>query len=187
MTTATSTSVSSNTSANYPQALRFYHPAGSGTGAALQLEPRFTNSGTDRYNCFFLEMAAQKSARRQEDGKTVHATFDWKEKLAVKLGFTDICELLVVLEGRAEKAGGSRNGLYHQNGGASTVITCMRGEKGGYLVGLSRKAADSGEARRLSIMLSEPEALGLRTVLQSSLFFLAFHQHLFGLWSAREN
>jgi len=50
------------------------------------------------------------------------------------------------------------------------------------MLGLSRKEGTSGQATRVSIVLSEAEALGLRHILQSSLFFLAFHQHLFRCW-----
>ncbi len=179
MTTASNENTPSD---HHPQGLRIYHPSASGTGTAMQLEPRFSNADSDRYNCFFLEMAPQKTASRQEDGKRVHATFDWKERLTVKLDFTDICELLVVLEGRGEKAGGSRNGLYHQNGASNTIISCQKSEKAGCLLGLSRQDTATGETRRLNMLLSEAEATGLRTIFQGSLFFLAFHRHLFGVW-----
>ncbi len=169
----------------YPAALRFYHPSGSGHGAAMQLEPRFSNSQESRYNCFFLEMASQQSSPRHAGGKRVHATFNWEDKLAVKLDFPDICEMLVVLEGRAEKAGGSRGGLFHQSGNANTIITCQKGEQDGYLIGLSRKNMETGQTRRVHIVLCEAEAVGLRHVLQTSLFFLSFHQHLFGFWAAQ--
>ena len=169
----------------FPTALRFYHPSTQGRGAAMQLEPRFSNRQDDRYNCFFLEMATQQTPPRSEGGKRVHATFHWQEKLAVKLDFADICEILVVLEGRAEKVGGSRGGLYHQSGTGNTIISCQRGEQGGYLLGLSRKDMATGQTSRVHIVLNEAEALGLRHVLQTSLFFLAFHQHLFGLWATK--
>jgi hypothetical protein len=167
----------------YPQALRFYHPSASGRGAAMQLEPRFSNSQGDRYNCFFLEMAQQQTPPRNAGGQRVHATFNWQEKLAVKLDFADICEMLVVFEGRADKVGGKRGGLFHQSGNANTIISCQRGEQGGYLIGLSRKDMSTGQTSRVSMVLSEAEAVGLRHVLQTSLFFLSFHQHLFGLWA----
>ncbi|MFU8781067.1 MAG: hypothetical protein ACNA71_08610 [Kiritimatiellia bacterium] len=170
---------------NHLQGLRFYHPSPSGHGSAMQLEPRFSNAQGDRYNCFFLELAAQKSTSGRAEGKRVHATFNWKEKVAVKLEFADICEILVVLEGKVDKAGNGRGGLYHQNGAANTIITCQKNEGGGYLVGLSRKDGSTGETNRVSIVLREAEALGLRHVLQSSLFFLSFHQHLFRLWALR--
>ena len=48
--------------------LMFYHPNSKGTGTALQLELRLNRGAEDRYDCFFLEMAQQKStARRRTD------------------------------------------------------------------------------------------------------------------------
>ncbi len=169
----------------YRQGLRFYHPSASGRGAAMQLEPRFSTPQEARYNCFFLEMASQQTPPRGGRGETrVPATFNWQEKLAVKLEFSDICEMLVVLEGRADKVGGGRGGLFHQTETGNTIITCQKGEQGGYLIGLSRKDAKSGRTQRVSMVLGEAEALGLRQVLASSLFFLSFHQHLFGVWAS---
>jgi len=168
------------------QKLVIYHPNNAGTGAAVQLEPRFNRRESDRYNCFFLEMAAQKTAPGREEGHRVPATFDWERKLTVKLDFNDICEILAVLEGRAEKVGGARSGLFHDSGQASTVITFQRNtEKGGYLLGLSRKekADAQAQAARVHMVLSEAEAIGLRCIFQHSLFYLTFHTHLFG-WMA---
>ncbi|MEI6970436.1 MAG: hypothetical protein WCL44_02880 [bacterium] len=163
----------------HAQKLVIYHPTSSGTGAALQLEPRVNRKGDDRYNCFFLEMATQKSAASRVEGKTVPASFDWEHKLTVKLDFTDICEMLAVLEGRVDKVGGQRSGLFHQNGATSTVISLQKSEKGGYFVGLSKKDGGSGIVSRVNITLSEAEAIGLRSIFQAGLFFITFHTHIF--------
>ena len=163
----------------WDQKLVYYHPNSSATGAALQLEPRLNRRQGDRFNCFFLEMAAQKTAAGQ-DAKKTPATFDWEHKLTVKLDFPDICELLTVLEGKSEKAGGARNGIFHDNGQASTVISLQRNtERGGYFVGLSRKNKTDGQLTRTHMALSEAEAIGLRHVFQVGLFFVTFHGHLF--------
>ena len=161
------------------QKLAFYHPNGAGAGAALQLEPRVNRRGGDRYNCFFLDMAAQKSAAVSDGGRRVPATFDWEHKLTVKLEFPDICELLTVLEGCAERAGGQRNGLYHENGKTCTIIGFQKNvEKGGYFLSLSRKEKASGQVSRVHMALSEAEAIGIRCVFQGSLVHLAFHNEL---------
>jgi hypothetical protein len=161
---------------SYHQKLAFYHPNSAGNGVAMQLEPRVNRKEEDRYNCFFLELAGQKTAVVRDGDKRAPATFDWEHKLTVKLDFTDICELLTVLEGRAEKVGGQRNGLYHQNGASSTVITFQKNtEKSGYFLGLSRKGQQDGQLVRLHMVLSESEAIGLRCIMQTSLFFLTFH------------
>jgi hypothetical protein len=158
------------------QKLVIYHPTSAGNGAAVQLEPRINRREGDRYNCFFLEMAAQKStASRQGDQKSF-ATFDWEHKLTVKLDYADLCELLAVLEGHVERAGGARNGLYHENGRCNTMISFQKAEKGG----LSRKDKATGQITRVQIVLSEAECIGLRCILQSGLFLVLFHAHLFG-------
>ena len=162
------------------QKLTFYHPNSTGNGVALQLEPRVRRRDTDRYNCFFFEMAAQKTAAEREGDKKVFPTFDWENKLTVKMDFADICEMLLVLEGKQERVGGQKNGLYHDSEKASTVITFGRiPDREGYSFGLSRKDKASGQLTRLHIGLSEAEALGLRHILQGGLFFVTFHSHLF--------
>lgn len=146
----------------------------------MQLEPRVNRKEADRYNCFFLEMAPQKTAAGRDAGKMVPATFDWEHKLTVKLDFPDICELLAVLEGRIEKAGGERNGLFHQNGKANTIITLQKNtEKGGFFLGLSKKEKENGQLTRVHLALNESEAIGLRSVFQIGLFFITFYTHLF--------
>jgi len=163
------------------QRLAFYHPNGDGNGTALQLEPRLNRRSSDRYDCFFLDMAAQKTAGGRDGDRMVPATFDWENKMTVKLDFPDICELMSVLEGRVEKAGGQRNGIYHDNGKACTIIGFHRNtEKGGYHLSLSKKNKDQGaQVTRLHMALSEAEAIGLRCIFQAGLFFITFHSHFF--------
>ena len=173
--TNTATAPAPTAPKTYAPHLTLYHPTGSGTGAALQLELRLNRAGEDRYDCFFLDMAAQKSAPGRDGDKRVPATFDWENKMTVKLDFADICELLMVLEGRADRAGGQRNGLYHENGKSSTVISFQKNtEKAGYFLGLSRKAKEGGQVTRVQIVLGEPEAIGLRCLFQTGLFFMTF-------------
>jgi len=162
----------------HAQKLAIYHPNSTSTGAALQLEPRLNRKDDDRYNCFFMEMSSQKTSGSRDGGKSIPATFDWEHKLTVKLDFTDICEMLAVLEGRIDKLGGTRSGLFHQNGTSSTVISLQRAEKGGYHLGLSKKSGD-GVLTRTNITLSEAEAIGLRSIFQAGLFFITFHAQLF--------
>ncbi len=161
--------------------LAIYHPNGKGTGAALQLEPRVNRQPGDRTNCFFMDLAAQKTVGGMADGQRTHATFDWEGKLTVKLGFNDICEILAVLEDRQAHVGGARDGLFHDNGSANTLITFQKDANcKGYYLGLSRKAKDDTQSHRIGFVLSDTEALGLRHILQSGLFLVLFHTHIFG-------
>ncbi|MBA4389004.1 MAG: hypothetical protein C0404_13565 [Verrucomicrobia bacterium] len=182
-TTNNSTNNTANGNTNGPvkrfgQKLSIYHPSSAGTGAALRLEPRVNRADSDNYNCFFLELAVQKTGASRDGDKRIPATFDWEKKLTVKLDFSDICELLAVLEGKVEKVGGQKGGLYHQNGAGSTVISLQKSEKGGYYIGLSKKSGDAA-AVRVGVLLSEAEAIGLRSVFQAGLFFVTFHTQVF--------
>ena len=162
----------------YGRRLTFYHPNANMTGAAIQLELRFNRSGEDRYDCFFLEMARQKTPRGA--GGHPAATFDWAAKVTVKLDFADICEFLRVLEGQTDQAGGPR-GLYHEAGTANTLINLRHGtEPPGYALDISRKEKAGEVVFKGHILLTEAEGIGLRCVFQSALFYLAFHGSLGG-------
>ncbi|NQT91834.1 MAG: hypothetical protein HQ559_03665 [Lentisphaerae bacterium] len=150
-----------------------YHPSTDGNGAAAQLEPKIGRNSGNGGSCFFLDMAQQKTTASRNGDGFVPATFDWENKITVKLGFHDICHFLAVLEGKVDHVGGRRDGLFHQNGQTTTVIRLKQAEDGGYLLGLSRKRPDDEEARRISTSLTEIEAIGLRHVLAVSLFFMA--------------
>ncbi len=157
------------------RSLGFYHPNSKGTGSALRLEPRINRDDNDRYNCFFIEMAPQKSiASRGADGMTP-ATFDWTKKITVKLGFLDIAEMLTVMEGKAPRVGGERNGLYHASAGSNTLIAFQRNtDTGTYYLALSIKRNGDATPHKVGITLSEAEATGLRCLLQTGLFFVTF-------------
>lgn len=171
----TSTTTASPSADYSGRTLAFYHPTSKGNGCALRIEPRINQRPEDRYNCFFLEMAAQKTTARREAGQATPGSFDWQQKITVKLSFTDVCELLAVLEGAAEKAGQGRNGLYHATPGGNTLISLQRDpQRPGCYLALSRKRNGSGEAQRLGIALSVAEMIGLRCLLQHGLFFITF-------------
>ncbi len=151
----------------------FYHPNSRGSGSALRVEPRINRHGEDRYNCFFLEMAAQKTARGRNGN--AHATFDWEHKITVKLDFLDVCEILSVLLGLVPHAGGERKGLYHASPRGNTLISFSRDtERGTYYLSLSRKLNEADEPQRIGMALSMTEALGLRCLFQTGLFFVTF-------------
>jgi hypothetical protein len=157
--------------------LAFYHPTAAGKGTAVRFELRPARRGHEGY--MFAEMAAQKTMAARAGGTLQGATFDWKARVAVKLGLPDVCAMLAVLEGRMASAGGEK-GLFHQTAEATTVIGFRRVESpvAGFSLEVSRKgkAADGGEPVRLRIGLSEAESAGLRQVLAASVFHLCFYE-----------
>jgi hypothetical protein len=156
--------------------LLFYHPNARGTGTAIRVELRMNRQPTDRYNCFFLEMARQKTRPERTEHEKTPATFDWEAKATVKLDFLDVCEFLSVFEGRRPHAGSSPQGIYHENGNSNTLIGLHKNLDGeGYLLSLSRRSKDGQQVFKGHMMLTEPEAIGLRSVLQAGLFYMTFH------------
>lgn len=158
-----------------PGKICFYHPRRDGKGAALQLDLRLNRPGEKGYDCFFLSMANQNGA--PQGGQM--ASFDWHAKSVVKLGFLDICELLSVLEGSKPTAGNGKGGLFHKSGDGNTVVGFSRGtETPGYSVSVSRKNDAGDTVFRGHILLTDPEGIGIRSILQAALFFLTFHPDL---------
>ena len=155
--------------------LAFYHPNSAGHGCAVRFELRPARRGREGY--IFAELARQKSMVQQQNGARQAATFDWEARVAIKLGLTDVCAMLAVLEGRSTAAGGDK-GLFHQTDVATTVITFRRVEEpfAGYAFEVSRKERRAGaEAIRLRIGLSEAEGCGLRQVFADAIFHLCFY------------
>lgn len=156
-----------------------YHANAKGTGAAMRLELTLNHDHDGRPDCFFLEMANQKTRPCHELNGRQLATFDWENKATVKLDFGDVCEMLTVLTGNQPAAGSKQNGIYHESGNASTIISLNKSERGaGYVLGISRKTKDGEEVFKGFIVISEAEAIGLRSVLHTGLFFMSFHASL---------
>ena len=112
----------------------------------------------------FLEMAAQTG---QQDEKG-NALFDWKNKIAFKLGITDIGEILCVLIGKQIGVGkfddGRHKGLYHENEKGNAILYFERGKHGGYYIKLSIKRGE--DHIQLSQMLTDGEGVVLSTLLR---------------------
>lgn len=159
----------------YNDRLVFYHPTQAGSGAAARLSFRLRRPEEERDSCFFIDMARQKTApSRNEEGVRTAATFDWQNRVTVKIDFLDAGELLTVLEGKAEHVK-SGKGLYHDSGDSTTIIGFRKNaDPAGYSLDISKKAkADGKEAFKGHILLSEAEAIGMRCMLQQGLGVLA--------------
>jgi len=157
-----------------------YHANTKGTGAAMRLELKLNHDRDGRPDCFFLEMANQKTKPCHELNGRQLATFDWENKATVKLDFGDVCEMLTVLEGNQTGAGNKQKGIYHETGHASTIISLNKSDRGaGYVLGISRKSKGGEEVFKGFIVVSEAEAIGLRSVLHTGLFFMSFHASLY--------
>jgi hypothetical protein len=158
----------------FRETLAFYHPIRSGKGMALRLDLRLNEIPGGRYNCYFMEMACQKSPSQVVNGQRFPATFDWENKVTVKLDFHDVSAMICVLEDRVESLSQRGDGLYHQNGDSDAIISLKRSsETPGFIMGISKRKKGENQFRG-HFQLSIIEAEGLRQIFKTSLFLLAF-------------
>ncbi len=161
---------------SYRPRLSFYHANGKGTGSAARFEA--VPACGDRDGAVFLTLAQQKSVASgsAEHGNRQHATFDWQNRITVKLNFGDLCQLLQVFKGvNATVADGK--GLYHDSRNTTTLINLTRQSEpyAGFALEVSRKEkADPDSAARVRIVFNPAESFGLGAVLEQALGLLAF-------------
>ncbi len=96
-----------------------------------------------------------------------NARFDWEKAICVRMGISDLCEILAVLEGRQESAG-HEGKLYHATENDSKVINFFRNEgSGSYCIKVSHKSQRGLVA--LQQGLSVGEGCALRVLIESAI------------------
>lgn len=160
----------------YRPRLLFYHANGKGSGSAARFE--VVPAGGDREGAVYLTLAQQKSVATgsASQGNRQHATFDWANRVTVKLNFGDLCQMLLVFSGQAENIADGK-GLYHDSRNMTTVINLNRNDEThpGVTLDISRRGKDeAGQACRTRIVFNRAEAYGLGSVLERALALVAF-------------
>ncbi len=161
---------------SYRPRLSFYHANGKGSGSAARFE--VVPACGDRDGSIFLTLAPQKSVATGsvEQGNRQYATFDWANRITVKLGFGDLCQMLLVFKGQAATIAEGK-GLYHDSRATSTIINLTRQTEpyAGHALEVSRRGKGEAEqAARLRIVFNAAEAFGLGAALEQTLSLLAF-------------
>jgi len=146
--------------------LTYYHANGKGTGSALAIELHPAHDEVAGH--FTAILAPQKTPPEAS-----LPTFDWDNAVVVKLGVSDICEMLQVLRGYAESIEDGR-GLFHRTREASIVIRFSHviEPRPGYMLEIGKTT--DGETRTLRIMLSPSEALALSLAIETSVSRIVF-------------
>jgi len=160
----------------YRPRLTFYHANGKGTGSAVQFE--VIPACGDREGVIFMTLAQQKSVATgsTDMGTRQHATFDWKNRVIVKLNFNDLCQMLLVFRGLASSIQEGK-GLYHDSRNTTTMINVTRQAEPypGLALEISRRGKNEGDTPlRIRIIFNAAETLGLGTVLEQQLGVIAF-------------
>ena len=156
--------------------LSFYHANGKGTGSAARFE--VVPACGDRDGVVYLTLAPQKSVATGsvEQGNRQYATFDWTNRITVKLNFGDLCQMLLVLKGQTATIGEGK-GLYHDSRSSTTMINLTRQTEPhpGHALEVSRRGkGDAEQASRVRLVFNAAEAYGLGAALEQTLGLLAF-------------
>ena len=160
----------------YSPRLVFYHPNSKGTGCAVQFDLRPATA--DREGCLFAAFATQKSLATgsRADASRQAATFNWTEKITVKLNFADVSALLLVLSGKVPALADGK-GLFHDTGETSTVIHMARQTDPvpGVSFEVSKKRRNTPDTpQRARILFTDVETFGLARLFNAILLPLAF-------------
>lgn len=161
---------------SYRPALSIYHANGKGTGSAVRFE--VVPATGERDGAVFMTLAQQKSVASgsNDQGNRQHATFDWQNRITVKLNFSDLCQMVPVLKGLVPNIADGK-GLYHDSRASITTIGLavqMEPVRGHALDVSSRPKTGGEQASRIRILFNVSEAFGLGAVLEQSMGLVAF-------------
>ena len=153
--------------------LTFFHPNPKGTGGALRLE---LHPAHDRVSgSIMMSVANQLTIGDRRGPVPTFPTFDWENKIVVKLDFDDLCKFLQVFRGECESIDGDR-GLYHSSPRASTCIKLRHlvDPISGYSLELYRSVRGSAAESRAHIILNSAESHGLCEAIAGSMSVISF-------------
>ena len=155
----------------YRPKLALYHPNARGTGSAVRLE--LLPATDDAEGCIMLTIAGQSAVGDRRAPTPTYARFDWENKIVVKLGFTDLCQILQVFRGECESLGDGL-GLVHisTSGTTKIVLRHLLEPRCGYSLEVYRTSGQGDSNGR--VFLSPNEALGLSAAIEGSLSVICF-------------
>lgn len=143
----------------FAKTFQIYKPRRDGGGCASGWE-----LGSKK-DAVFLEMAAQIGKMEGDD----NATFDWANKLKMKLGIADIGEIIALLERRQKGIGptrdGKHRGLFHKNASGTATLILEEGQHGGWFLKIGVQKT-GGEVQNLSHAVSLGEGATLLVLLR---------------------
>lgn len=158
--------------ANRPR-LSFYHPNGRGTGGAVQFELHPAHDQID--GSIFATFARQKTCGTRENGITTYPSFDWENRICVKLDLSDLIQMLQTFRGYQESIADGK-GLFHRTTTANMIIKLEHRIEPcpGYVFEVTRREIGAEDTQRAVIMLTVNEAFMLSLAIEQSIGVLAF-------------
>jgi len=161
-----------NTNTATGPALAFYHANSKGTGCAVKMMLHPAHDMID--GSIMMHLANQKTIGRMAN-PPVFPSFDFENKIVVKLDFSDICLMLQVFRGECENINEGK-GIYHVSTARSVIISLSHivDPFSGYVLEVIQDKKTNGETTSAKIVFSPAEALGICEAFASSLYLIAF-------------
>ena len=153
--------------------LAFYHPNAKGTGCAIILE---LYPATKEHEGFILcSFANQMTVGNSMGANPTFPTFDWENSVDVVLDFDDLCVILQVLRGETESIGNG-HGIFHKCKEYCQKIQLRHliDPVCGYSFEVVETPANGGDEKRVHMLLSPAESLGLFEAIHGSMYLIAF-------------
>ena len=164
--------MSEGCSVNCP-CLRFYHPNGKGTGCAMVMKLRPADSTQDGF--IVVSFANQMTVGNPTGDNPTYPTFDWENSVDIVLDFNDLCSILQVLRGEVESIGDGR-GIFRKHKECCQKIQMRHLVEPvcGYSFEVLEIPANGGEEKRVHMLMSPAESLGIYEAIAGSMYLIAF-------------
>ena len=153
--------------------LRFYHPNGRGTGCAMVIKLRPADATNDGF--IVVSFANQMTVGNPTGDNPTYPTFDWENSVDIVLDFNDLCVILQVLRGETESIGND-HGIFHK-----CKEYCQRIQLRhlidpvcGYSFDVLETSANGSDEKRMHMLLSPVESLGICESIAGSMYLIAF-------------
>lgn len=163
--------------AGFRPRLSYYHANAKGSGSAINIElhPAHWSAEGNVEGSLFVSMANQKTVGVRNGSETVFPSFDWKNRLVLRLTMSDIAQIMMVFRGMQENVGEGR-GIFHRSSRYNTVIKFEHriDPHPGYTLEVYRKSLDGAEQQHSFIAFSPAEAVGLSLAIEQSMSIIAF-------------
>ena len=164
--------MSEGCSVNLP-CLRLYHPNGKGTGCAMVMKLRPADATQDGF--IVVSFANQMTVGNPTGDNPTFPKFDWENKVDVVLDFNDLCAILQVLRGETESVREGR-GIFHKYKECCQKIKFSHIVEPvcGYSFDVLETSANGSDEKRMHMLLSPAESLGIFESIAGSMYLIAF-------------
>lgn len=153
--------------------LELYHPNAKGTGCAMAmvLHP----ADPMQIGFISVSIANQMTVGNPTGDNPTHPTFDWVNSVDVVLDFNDLCVILQVLRGETESVCEGRGIFRKYNERCQKIqLRHLIDPVCGYSFEVVETPANGGEEKRVHMLLSPAESLGLYEAIHGSMYLIAF-------------